>query len=73
MKLGQSFFVGDDKVVKCASFGGIDVYSVIGTNDAMDIMYFINSKGTIVQKLVIEADCGQNQGYIAQCEFIDVK
>ena len=70
MQVKQSYVIEELVVEKVASFHGMEVYS--NENDENTTTLFFCKKGKVIQRLVIMADCNQNEGFISNLSFIDV-
>lgn len=68
MKVEQNFTIRGKVVVLVSEFGGLKVYSE-EREDSRTLFFVKNSD--VIKRLIISADCGQNVGYISQCEFIN--
>ncbi len=68
LELVKEFMIGGNVVERETSFSGIDVYRVKSNCDDEAIIYFVKGD-KVVQSLKVEADCGQNMGYISGLEF----
>ena len=71
MKLEREFMIDSDVVEFTTKIGDIFVYSCVEDGSSIITYYFVK-KDTVIQKLYIEADCGQNEGYISNIYFSDV-
>jgi hypothetical protein len=68
MELVRSFVV-DGKVVEKTGMKlkGLDIYQYEDKYSTVTL-YFVNSRSEVEYTMKIEADCGQNVGYVASIE-----
>lgn len=64
----KEFTIGGNIVKFETSFAGIDVYSYM-TSHEDDVTFYFTTGGEVIQELKVDADCGQNYGFISQFKF----
>lgn len=74
MKVEKSFTIDGEVVDEVFKKDFQTVYQTqIGSNDSHITLFFVNNKtGEVMFKLVVDADCNQNFGFIGAVEFIEI-
>lgn len=71
MKVETKFTIGGNVVEECFKCNDLTVYSY-EIDMTCHILYFVKN-GNVLFKQTIQADCGQNTGYIDSIDFETVK
>lgn len=69
MKVESKYMIEGKVVEKIYSFCGFDVYQHKVNNQDGEVILFFTKEEYVMSQLLIEADCGQNCGYISNLEF----
>lgn len=74
MKVEKSFTIGGELVDEVFKKDFQTVYQTHTTSDDSRItLFFVNNKtGEVMFKLVVDADCNQNFGFINAVEFTEI-
>ena len=70
MQVEKGYSIDGLVVEKIASFMGLDIFSH-ETDESCTTLFFCK-KDKIIQKLMIQADCAQNCGFISDIDFVNV-
>lgn len=74
MKVEKSFTINGEIVDEVFKKDFQTVYQTqIGSDDSHITLFFVNNKtGEVMFKLVVDADCNQNFGFIGAVEFTEI-
>ncbi len=73
MKVESKFVIEGDIVTLEKQFNGIKVYKSSESNGGEYIKLYFTKGDKVIQTLVVEADCNQNEGFISGFDFIDAE